>query len=506
MTGSDMSAGVKTAIMGFSMVMIFISFAIGWWAKKKVTNAQAFFGATALFGPVVVSLSSMAAVASAFALVGVPGLIYSTGNTITFWMLGSCGLSLAYIILGKKVRAMAELGPVSSLGDISDLRFNNSKAIKALMSVILFIGCLSYLASQIKAGSEFFGHLFGWEPWIAGFVIFGVLTAYTAISGEVGGLLTQAFQGFVMVLAGLVMVVGFFIVTGGLGEVLDVVSEAGTITDGKITKTMGPDLMNAWGSLPPSVAMAWMLIPIIGVMGQPQVLTRMYALKDPMDMPKAGLYGGLSHVVVGLMAVLMGYGALYLVAKGIIPPLERGDQAIFLFADHMGLTAQLFVYAAILAAAMSSASLFLSLSANIIARDLPSSFGLKNTPETQVKISRVAIVIIGLSSILFTFTGTEAVAILGTFGWGTLMSATFPVFVIGLLWKRATTVAVTAGLAVALVTNIISLVLSRTGFSWPGALPWYVNVITVTVGITIFLSLITKDRALNPGVEAVIDL
>ena len=53
-------------IIGFSVLMIAVSFAIGWWAKRKVTSTQAFFGSTALFGPLAVGLSSTAAVASAF--------------------------------------------------------------------------------------------------------------------------------------------------------------------------------------------------------------------------------------------------------------------------------------------------------------------------------------------------------------------------------------------------------------------------------------------------------
>ncbi|MCG8483751.1 MAG: sodium:proline symporter, partial [Clostridia bacterium] len=104
-----MSGSVKIAIIGFSFLMILVSFLIGWWAKKKVTSTQAYFGSTGMFGPLTVGLSSTAAVASAFALVGVPGIIYSTGNTMNFWMLSSVAFAMAYWILGKKVRAMAEL-------------------------------------------------------------------------------------------------------------------------------------------------------------------------------------------------------------------------------------------------------------------------------------------------------------------------------------------------------------------------------------------------------------
>ena len=106
-----------------------------------------------MFGPVAVGLSSMAGIASAFAMVGVPGIIYGTGNAMTFWMLSGAAFAMAYIILGKKMRAMAEIAPISSLGDICDIRFNNNRIIKALMSIVICLGCVGYLAAQISAGS-----------------------------------------------------------------------------------------------------------------------------------------------------------------------------------------------------------------------------------------------------------------------------------------------------------------------------------------------------------------
>lgn len=508
-----MSNGVRYLIMAFSLGMIVVSFLIGWAAKKKASNAQSFFGGTALFGPITVSLSTVAAVASAFAVVGVPGIIYSFGNTMTLWMLSSGAFAMAYLAIGKKIRAMAEVGQIASLGDISDLRYNNHRGIKATLSVVLFIGAIAYLASQISATSALFAHLLGWSPMVAGFFIFGILTIYTAISGEVGGVLTQAFQGFIMVLAGVIMIIVFFIITGGFKEVVEVVSTAGKVTatvDGKeISKTFSPAAMNAWGVLPGSIAMTWMFIPILGTMGQPQVLTRMYALKNPKDMPRLGLYAALGHMIVGFFAIAMGYAALYLVGKGIIPPLTKGDNAIFAVADYAGVYAQLLVYAAILAASMSTASMFLTLSANIISRDLPSALGKKLDVKKQIQTSRVVTFIIGIFAIIFALSSGEAVAILGTFGWGTLMSATFPVFIIGLLWKKASSQGVFAGLITALILNITALVLNKTGFKWPGGLPWYVNVITAAILVTVIVSLFTKgstEAELDKRVEAVIDL
>ena len=96
----------------------------------------------------------------------------------------------------------------------------------------------------------------------------------------------------------------------------------------EVSKAMSSKMMDGWGILPGSIALTWMFIPILGTVGQPSVLTRMYALKKPGDMPKLALYSALGHMVVGFFALCMAYAALYLVGTGQIAPLAKGDNAI----------------------------------------------------------------------------------------------------------------------------------------------------------------------------------
>ncbi len=500
---------MKILIIGFAILMIVVSLLLGWWAQRKAQGAQAFFGGTALFGPVTVALSSMAAVASAFAVVGVPGIIYASGSSMILWMLGSGAFAMGYIILGKKMRAMAELGPIATLGDVADLRFGRHRMLKFVTSLTIFIGSIAYLASQIKGVSEMFAHLMGWSPMIIGIIIFGSLIIYMVISGEVGGLLTQAFQGLILVIAALIMIIAFFVVTGGMSEMTMAVSSAGTVTGEGISKSMPPNMLDAWGLFPGSVAFTYVLIPFLGVLGQPQVLTRMYSLKDPMDMARLGIWSAGSHMVVAFFCTIMGFGALYLVARGLIAPLATPDRAIFAFADYIGPYAQFFVYTATLAAAMSSASMFLSLSGSLIARDMSNALGMNFPAQKQITISRVVMAIIGMLSVYMGINSSSLVAILGTFGYGTFMAATFPVFIIGLLWDRCSSQGALAGACTALGLSVLCLILNQFGFQWPNGLPWYMFAVAASIVITVFVSLFTDGAAgknLDRRVRYVIDL
>jgi Na+/proline symporter len=185
------------------------------------------------------------------------------------------------------------------------------------------------------------------------------------------------------------------------------------------------------------------------------------------------------------------------VASGTVV-IDHPDKAVFKVADYLGLVAQLFVYPAVLAAALSTSSLFLSLAGNIVSRDLPGSLGLELAPARQVGVSRVAMAVMGIAAIGFATVSGDMVAILGTYGFGTLAAATFPIFIIGLLWKGASSQGVMAGMVTALLATLAGVgveLANRFGvseFTWPGGVPWYVFVMATAVLVTISVSLFTR--------------
>jgi Na+/proline symporter len=504
-----MNSGARIAIALAAFGIVIVSLLIGWWSKKKMSSAESFFGSTALFGPVSVGLATMAAAASVFAVMGVPGNFYVLGNTINLWILSSGGFAMSYIILGKKMRAMAELGPISTLGDVAALRFENHKGIKLIFAILIFLASIAYLSSQIKGVTVLFGYLLGWSPLTSALIIFGILIVYTAISGDVGGLMTQAFQGFVMVVAGVILIISFYMITGGMDNAVMTIAATASVTGAGITKTLSPNMLDGWGVATNGTTMAFVIMPMIGLLGQPAILSRMYALKDPRDMPKMGLFASVAHLFVSFLAVVAGMGAMYLVASGKIAPLETADSAILAFSEYVGIIGQIFTYAAVISAALSTSSMFLTMASGMVARDVPDALGIKLDPKNQVTIGRIAMVVLGIATIAFTLKSGSMVAMLTTLGYGTFITATFPVFVIGLLWKGCSKEGAFTGLLVSLVLNITCMILVSKGVSWPGGLPWYMNVIALSIIVTIVVSLFTKGAkgdALDPRVRAAMDL
>lgn len=488
-------------------VLMAISFVIGVTTKKN-TSVQSLLGSTKLFGPLVTGLSSTAAMVSGMIMVGGVSTIYLQGNSLSLSAFLSCCFSLAYIFIGKKMRAMAEIGEVSSLGDIIDLRYGRNHTIKFFSSAVLFVGCFAYLITQIAAAATLFSYLFGWPPLLTSSVVFGVVILYVLIGGEAGGILSQAFQGLIIVIVGLVLCFLFFFEFGGFEGLMQAIAENPTVAgDNGITANFSPRFLNAFGTdTLGAMANTWILFSFVGVVCQPATLTRMYAIKEARDLPRAGLVSGISQGIACFAATILGYCVIYLVSTGKIEPLARPDEAVWHLADYLGLGMNVLIVSSVMAAIISSASMYLSTSANLLARDVLSSINIRLDERKQIFAYRVAIAVLGVVGILVASLNSEMVIVLGFLGWGMLMTITMPVFVIGMSWKGVTKTGVLCAALSAFILDVIALILNISGFVWPAGLPWYMYVICFTTVTCIVVSMLTKKDKMDRKIETVLDL
>lgn len=500
----------KIIVVTSIFVLLFLSFVIGV-ASKRSTSVQGFMGSTKMFGPLVTGLSSTAAMVSGMIMVGGTAGIYLNGNALSLSAFLSCCFTAAYIFIGKRMRAIAEIGNVTSLGDIITLRYRGNQIIKGFTCAVLFVGCFAYLITQIAAGTSLFSFLFGWPPLLTSSVVFGVVILYVIIGGESAGIMSQAFQGAIIVTVGVVVCAVFFGRFGGFSGVMEAVAANPVVTGSNgVTAHFSPRYLNAFGSdVLGAKANTWILFSFVGVACQPATLTRMYAIKEPRDLPYAGLVAAIAQGIACFAATILGFSVMYLVATGTIEPLAVADEAVWHLADYLGSVMNVLIVSSVMAAIISSASMYLSISATMLSKDIFSCFKVKFEDRMQILAYRAAIAVLGIIGIIVASTNTEMVITLGFLGWGTLMTVTLPVFVIGMVWKRATQKGMMFAAVSAFVLNVISLVLNQRGFVWPAGLPWYMYVICFTTVSCILVSFFTYDKEkeqLDKKLEAVMNL
>lgn len=511
-----MSTGRIAAILATIFAVLLVSLYIGFKERRNGGSAAQFIGATKSFGPIATGLASTAAMASGWLYVGTAGNIYENGNMmVTYIYLPFC-FTLGYLFVGKKIRAIAEVAEISTLGDIIDVRYGHSgstRLMKAGYAITIALGCISYLATQISAGGGLMTYLFPtWSKFLGCLVLFGIVTIYILVGGEKGGLASQAFQGVVMVVGGLVFAIAFF-GFGGFAAKTEALSVAQTLTDEATgaSKSFTPMMASAFGvDKTGVVSLTWLLMPVIGTAAQPSCLNRMYAVKNPRDLPKAGMISGISQMLVSFSAMSIGFAMLILVPTGKVPLVTNSEQMTWAYAEYLGFGVQLLAYAAIIAGIISSASMYMTTAANAVAIDLLASFNVKFNDRQKINASRIAIACVGILGVMMAALSSETIAILGTLGYATILNINLPLFVIGCSWKKATRKGMTAAAIVACAGQIFGFVSTNfMNMTYPWSLPWYMWVIALTMIVAVFGSLLTQDEKeirLSPQMEAVFNL
>jgi Na+/proline symporter len=346
----------------------------------------------------------------------------------------------------------------------------------------LFLAAIAYLSSQVKGGAKLMNQMLGVsEEWGVA-IMFGSTLAYMLVSGMSGSILTDAFQGLVMLIGVAGVVFAFFAMTGG---------DFSAIIN---APNFGPSFVDGAGAMPFQLVITFAMVFFIGVMGQPTMLAKMYAVKSHKDLKLAGILGGTTYGLTSLVWILVGYGAVYLVATGAVPPIKDLDKAAFLFVSKTGGVMQALIMAALLAAIVSTASFFISLASGAITRDLTGALGHEMAHDRQIVVGRYLQVVVMILCIGFGYWGGRAVAILGTLGWGFFASVTLPTFLMGLLWKRCSREGVLTGLTFAVIANI-ALPLLENFKVYKLPYPYYLFTIAGAIILTTVVSLFTSGAA-----------
>ncbi len=473
-------------------------FGIGIWAMRRTHTSSDFFLAGKSLGPMVVVLATMSSIMSGFGFVGGPGLIFESGSS-SFWITFSATFSmpLGAVMLGKRLRLMAETRDILTLPDAVEARYGG-RWPRAAMAIAILLGVLGYLGTQVMAIGVVLVAVLGVDLPVALAIGLGVLAFYSIAGGIMAGVYTDLFQGFLMIGASVAVFSYAVSAAGGLDAI------------GTTLWNMDPEFLGPWGARGPLSSLSWFLLFVIGGVGQPHGITKFMMLKNISDLKWAGLLTGPCYALLSLLWVSIGLSMRTLVENGVQTPLESPDHAapVFLLSYVPELLAGV-VFAGLLAAIMSTADSFLNLGAAAVVRDIPTAI-LGRPLKRELFWSRIATGILLVASALFALYMENLIALLGTFGWGTFAAAIFPSIAIGLNWKRANGAACVSSIAISIVLNFALELSARHGLY---QLPYGMNVgafsllasLVVFIGVSWFYTP-ANPRVLPPDVEAAMDV
>jgi SSS family solute:Na+ symporter len=436
-----MNAYTLVALAAYFALMVGIG--IYAWAKTRADSAGYLLAGRNL-SPSVTALSAGASDMSGWLLLGLPGALY-VGGLVEAWIaIGlTVGAALNWIIVAPRLREQTErLGDALTIPQFLANRFPESGTVLRVVSAVIIVGFFTvYTASGMVGGGKLFATAFagllpetGLSDYMLGILITaGIVLVYTMIGGFLAVSLTDFVQGMIMMVA---LVVMPLVILSGYDSTAPL-NLSSVPQEGFLSLTQGATFVGVIS------AVTWGL----GYFGQPHIIVRFMAIDRVENVRRAGIIG-MSWMVISLLgAVAVGLaGRAYAEANGLV---VDDPETIFIILSqllfHPAVTG--FLYAALLAAIMSTISAQLLVSSSSLTEDFYRLFLRRNASEREaVNIGRISVALVAAAALVIAADPESEVLGLVANAWAGFGAAFGPLILLALTWDRMTGAGAVAGL------------------------------------------------------------
>ncbi len=458
-----------TTTMMISIPMLICFFAlmigVGIYCRKHSTNVDGFVLGGRSVGPWLTAFAFGTSYFSAVIFVGYAGQFgWNFGLASTWIGLGNAfiGSLLAWAVLGRRTRVMTQHLNSKTMPDFFEKRYD-SKALKIVASVIVFIFLIPYTASLYNGLSSLFNNVFN-IPYAAVVIIMAVLTGIYVIFG---GYMATAINDFIQ---GIIMLVGIVVV------IWAVLNQNGGFTEAveSLTQEAGSEFTSLFGPNPVFLFFVVMLTSL-GTWGLPQMVGKFYSIKDEKSIKTGTIISTIfAAIVAGGCYFLGGFGRLYkeeMITGGFIS--ESGavmfDKVVPTILSDLAPVIIAIIIVLVLSASMSTLSSLVLTSSSTLTLDVIKPKMEKKNEVSEKKtifILRLFIVFfIAVSAVIAILKDTiwkDSVFIAQMMGvsWGALAGAFLAPFLYGLYWKKTTKAAVVVSFIFGTGLEIIQLLIS----------------------------------------------
>lgn len=444
---------MNATVVSIVAVYLLVVLAIGVWATTRTKTSGDFYIAGRGLGVLVMAIAVFSSIQSGFGVVGGTSTVAAGGyGFVSGVMIATpLGFAITWFVLGKRMVNVGDMGEIYTVGDIAELRYN-SRAARGTVAVVVVLGVLGYLGTQVLAMGIVVAAIFDVSTTTGAIIGMGVLGVYVVGGGILAGVYTDLFQGLLMIAASMV---AFFYAIDSAGGISG-------ITHTLVEKS--PDLASPFGISPLITIPCWIFLFSLGGSAQPHGLTKFLMLREKRSLKWGPLIGGTGYAITTMMVVGIGSAVSVLTIRGDFPKLDSPDESFTAYLTEF--TPPVLagvVIAGLLAAIMSTGSSFLTLGASSIVRDIPRAFRIEIRRE--LFWSRIAVGVLLVLSTAFALYIGSVVALLGTFGWGTFAASLFPALVLGMLWRGGTKEAAISSAIVGIILNFVLEVGNKYGFT-----------------------------------------
>ncbi|QDH34362.1 sodium/proline symporter PutP [Porphyrobacter sp. YT40] len=460
-----MNSFTLASLAAYFVLMI----AIGLYAWRKSTdNSEGYLLAGRNLPPAVAALSAGASDMSGWLLLGLPGALYAAGLVEAWIGIGLFVGALAnWIIVAPRLREQTErIGNALTIPQFLANRFPERRILLRVTSAVIIVAFFTvYTAAGLVGGGKLFETAFAgilpntmFSDYMLGILITaGIVLAYTMVGGFLAVSLTDFVQGLIMMVALIVMPLVVMFGPGG--------SAGGSLTEVPVEGFL--DITQGLTAIGFISAVTWGL----GYFGQPHIIVRFMAIDKVKNVPRAAAYGmgWMGIALVGALGLGLA-GRAYVERNGLV--IEDPETIFIVLAQllfHPAVTG--FLYAALLAAIMSTISSQLLVSSSSLTEDFYRLFLRRNASEREaVNVSRVAVALVAIAAVVLARDPDSEVLGLVANAWAGFGAAFGPLILLALTWDRMTGAGAVAGLVTgaAVVAGWIALGWNKAFLGGPG--------------------------------------
>ena len=488
-----MATGIWISLIAYFALML----AIGFYAYRKSTDSsEAYVLGGRQLPPAVAALSAGASDMSGWLLLGLPGALYAAGLVEAWIGIGLfIGALLNWIIVAPRLREQTERYDNSlTIPAFLANRFpSQALALRTVSAIVIVVFFAVYTASGLVAGGKLFDSAFGDMfdlSWLSDYGIgvwltLGIVLTYTVIGGFLAVSLTDFVQGCIMMVA--LVVMPTLVLTTGKGDGVGAAADR--------LRSIEPDFLSLTSGLTVVgflSAVAWGL----GYFGQPHIIVRFMAVRSVRDVQIARnicmAWMGIS--LAGAIGVGI-FGRAYTARNNI--DLTDPETIFILLANtlfHPLVTG--FLYAALLAAIMSTISSQLLVASSSLTEDFYRLFLRRHASEREaVTVGRVCVLLVGLTAALLAGDPNSQVLGLVANAWAGFGAAFGPLILLSLTWRRMTGAGAVAGLVTGATVVILWIQAgwNKAFLGGPGVYEIIPGFLAAATAI-ILVSLLTRER------------
>ena len=435
---------VLLGFIGYLLIVVVVGFITFRYTKTLAD----FLLAGRRLGAWVVAFSERASGESAWLLIGLPGLALATGFSAIWSAIGcAAGIFVSWTLVARRLRVATEKLGALTLPDYFEARFKDHTHLLRIVSMAVIVFFFTfYVSAQFLAAGKVLNTTFGITP-LLGMVIGAVIILfYTIMGGFFAVAWTDLVQGILMAGAMIVLPMAAWIELGGVSGVAEKVG------------AHGPELLLATGGQTGHALIWGLIIGSLGIglgyVGQPHLLVRFMAIRDPRELRK-GTVIAMSWVIIAFWgAVLVGIAGLahfgldgLADAEHVMPQVAT----LFLPAGIAGI-----IISAAIAAMMSTADSQLLVATSALSEDIYHQLiNKKASQRLLVTISRLGTILIGVIAFILALRAEEQVYWFVLYAWSGLGAAFGPGIVMSLWWKRTTKWGMFAGMITGSAVTVI---------------------------------------------------